>query len=567
MQNKKVLSTAVLSLALGFSALAQPAVKFSLNGLGRSYNTYNHLSGNVTDGDTKTRKSGLGGYDLFDLQTNISSDSAFTAMAVFRTKSDFGAFFGSSTTYKFRMFRVSGKVQDFKYEIGDIRVQMTPFTVFNSVDMYNKYESEIFQIRRGISEYENLNQGNSWLLQGAHVAYGHNFNDINVGAYGFISRLVPTNDLSTSDRILAGGRLGVGFGDVIKVGGNYVGMYDNPIKTAAYLYSNHVGTGDFEYMKDGDASLLTIKLEGGASSYKYQNNAGDTSKAYKDYFFDLNAGLVMKDAGLKFNLNVTDVGPYFNSPSAQTRRVLCNNMPSVFPSMANATLSRTGNLFDRMTDPTLYNSQIKGVLSTFRSEYNNAQPFGKATPNRQGASIGVSSDTTMKNISFEVGVDYLMEIVGEGTTEKRNFLVAKGGVKLDLGKMADVKRKIDFTLGGRMEKTSRDGSASVALMSTLVDAGLSFEVVKKVDLIIGYKTLMATGNEYQAPRDNYNQITNISSVNIKSTEGIASGAIQLRFSPSQAFSLQYNMINYNNSLVTANSYNISQFLVTYTGKF
>ena len=91
--------------------------------------------------------------------------------------------------------------------------------------------------------------------------------------------------------------------------------------------------------------------------------------------------------------------------------------------------------------------------------------------------------------------------------------------------------------------------------------------MKKIDLLFGYKMLMANGNEFQAPRNAFNEVTALTAVSVNSTEGIASVGAQLRFSTMQAFSVHYNMVNYNNTLLTAGSYNISQLLLSYTGKF
>jgi hypothetical protein len=569
MQNKKLLLTSALIVALGVSSQAQSPAKFSLNGLGRSFITNNQLSGNIMAGDTKTHSAGLGGYNLFDLQNNLAVDSAFQAMAVYRVRSEFGSFYGSANSFEFRQFKLMGKIREFKYEIGDVRVELTPFTVFNFGDMYHKYESEIFQVRRSISEYENMNVGSGWLLQGAHLQYKHEFEKCGVGAYGFVTRTTATNEMSVSDRLLSGGRLGVHCGESLKIGATYVGLSDVDIQSATYSYKNYVGTGDVEYIKNSDASALTVKFEGGASSFTYKNQAAvnDTTKSFQDYFLDLTAQLALKGPGIKFTLNVTDVGQYFNSPTAQTRRVVDNMNPSLFGMVNNASVMRAPILFDRMTSEQLYNSKIAYVLSPYLNEFNNAQPYGKATPNRMGASLMVSSDTAMKNINFEAGVDYLNEIVGEGTTDLRNFMVVKGGVKLEIGKMMALGRKLDFSVGGRMEKTSRAGAGKIDLASTVADAGVAFEVVKKIDLLFGYKMLMANGNEFQAPRNAFNEVSALKAVSVNSTEGIASVGAQLRFSTMQAFSVHYNMVNYNNTLLTAGSYNISQLLLSYTGKF
>jgi hypothetical protein len=565
MQNKKTLLTSALIVALGFTASAQLPAKFSMNGLGRSYILNNKLSGNIMNGDNQTHSEGLGGYNLFDLKNNLAIDSMFQASAEFRVRSEFGAFFGSNTTFKFRQFKMMGTVGDFKYEIGDIRLQMTPFTVFNFCDMYNKYEGEIFKNRRAITEYENMNSGNGWLLQGAHLQHKYNGEGWGLGTYGFVTRTSSTNDANVADRLLTGARVAAALGESLTLGGNYVGLSDVDVQSAQFSYKNYVGTGDVDYTKVSDAGALNIHFEGGASSYKYSDVLNDSTQSFKDFFFDLKASYALS-SGLKFGLGYSNVGPNYNSPTAQSRRVADNQNPALFGMVSNATVVRTPILFDRMTSEQVYNARISGVLTPFLNEYNNAQPYGKATPNRTGASLLVASDTNMKNICFELAADYLMEIAGEGTPEKRTFMVVKGGVKLELGKMMDWSRKFDVSVGGRMEKTSRSGNASVALSSMVADAGVSFELVKKIDLLLGYKMLSADGNEFSAPRNDFNQITNISEVTINSSESIASAGLQLRFSPMQAFSVNYNMIAYN-ALVDANSYKMSQLSLVYQGKF
>ncbi len=565
MQNKKTLLTSALIVALGFTASAQLPAKFSMNGLGRSYITNNKLSGEIMKGDGTTHSEGLGGYNLFDLRNNLAIDSMFQASAEFRVRSEFGAFFGSNTTFKFRQFKMMGTVGDFKYEIGDIRLQMTPFTVFNFSDMYNKFEGEIFKNRRTITEYENMNSGNGWLLQGAHLQYKYNGKDWGLGTYGFVTRTSSTNDANVGDRLLSGARVAATIGESLILGGNYVGLTDVDIQSSQFSYKNHVGTGDIDYTKAVGSGKLNIHFEGGASSFKYSDVINDSTQSYQDFFFDLKASYALS-SGLKFGLGYTNVGPFYNSPTAQSRRVADNQNPALFGMVSNATVVRTPILFDRLTSEQVYNAKISGVLTPFMNEYNNASPYGKATPNRTGASLLVSSDTNMKNICFEVGADMLNEIIGEGTADKRSFLVVKGGVKLELGKMLDWNRKFDVSVGGRMEKTSRDGKGLIALTSTVADAGISFEVVKKVDLLLGYKMFSAEGNEFQAPRNDFNQIVNMTEVNINSSQSVASAGLQLRFSPQQAFSVNYNMVTYN-ALLASNSYNISQLFLVYQGKF
>ncbi len=571
MKNEKLLLATLLIVSFGAALNAQKPTAFSMNGLGRSFITSNGLSGNIMEGDSKTHNVGVGGYNLFDLQNNLSVDSAFQAMATYRIRSEFGAFYGSNNSFKFRQFKIMGKLKHFNYEIGDVRIELTPFTMFNFGDMYHKYEGEIFQRRRSISEYENLNIGNGWLLQGAHLQYKKEFENNAVGAYGFVTRTTATNEMSVSDRLLSGGRLAAHLGTAFKFGATYVGLTNVDIASAQYSYKNYVGTGDVEYVKNGSASVFKTRFEGGVSSFTNKKVVpvalDDSAKSYADYFLDLTLHLALKKSGLKVVVNVVDVGPYFSSPTAQTRRVVDTNNPSLFGSVNNASVLRSPILFDRMASEQMYNSKISYVLTPFLNQYNNAQPYGKATPNRMGASIALASDTALKNVDFEIAADYLKELVGEGVNQLRSFMVIKGGAKISLGKMLGWSRKFEVSVGARMEKTNRAGSGKIDLGSTVADAGLSFEIVKKLDVLFGYKMLNANGNEFSANRNAFNTVTTPIGLSVNSSESIASAGLQLRFTTQQAFSLHYNLVSYTNNLASAGSYNISQLLLSYTGTF
>ena len=199
MNYKKSLIYSALSIGFAFVADAQ-GPEYSLNGLGRSIITNNALSGNSVDGADNTEKANVSGYNLFDLQTNLDLDSTFNAIAILRARSPFGTSFGSQTAFEFRMFSMGGNLNGLKYELGDIRVELTPYTVFNSDIAATGYESEIFSERREILEYENLNEGNTWLLQGLSGQYGWNVGkEGGLGLYAFTTRTASSNNFDVPD--------------------------------------------------------------------------------------------------------------------------------------------------------------------------------------------------------------------------------------------------------------------------------------------------------------------------------------------------------------------------------
>jgi hypothetical protein len=390
--------------------------------------------------------------------------------------------------------------------------------------------------------------------------------------YAFAARTSPTVAMSSNDRLLSGGKINAFF-DNLSVAANYVGMNDVDPQSETFSYRNYVSSGEIKYALNKNYYALKINLEAGNSTAINSHlSAGNADTTYKnsDYFGDFYTAFTAKRIGITFSAEAKYVGPYFSSPTAQSRRITDTQTPALFASVRDASVARTAILFDRLTSEQIYNAKISPLLSSFYHEYNNALPYGKATPNRAGTSFEMASDTSLKNIHFEIGADYLSEIFGEGTTQRRTFTIAKGAILLELGKIIHYKKKINLNINARMENTSRtkdDKGGAIKLNSTLIDAGISFEIVKKIDLLAGIKMLSAAGNEFNATRNAYNYITVISPVNISSNEMILSGGIQVRASEQQSFTAQYNYVNYQNKTGTNNSYFISQIFVSYTGKF
>lgn len=574
MKYKNKFLASAIALGLGLSANAQNN-NFTINGLGRSIISQNDLGGNITKDDNSFQQSGTAGYNLFDLQTNLNVDSNFQAMAILRAKSPFGALFGQGTTFDFRQFAMMGKIGGFKYEIGDIRVQLSPYTVFNNdVIPGRTFENSLFSMRREIIEYENFNLGNSWLLQGLAGQYFFKFNEEGkgLGIYAFTSRNVPTNDGGIPDRLLSGGNIELRLSKGLKLGINAVSMYDvNPFG-AEYKYLNNVGTGYLSYFRESSRMYLQARFEGGMSGYQFTqfpNTPSSVDSAYNDGFVDIDARLGLKDAKIKFDVNFRSVGVLFSSPSAQTRRINVNSPMSMFNllSTPQVNLVRQQLLFDRFTSEDIYNSQITPNLMAFLPYYNNTNPYGKATPNRIGGEFGVSTDTSNHNLDASIKGSYFTEVQGEGGDPKRQFLLINGGANVHIGKMLDIKRILDVNFGARYEQTTRSEGALVDLTSTLVDAGFTFEVVKKLDFLAGVKAFTATGNEFVAKRNGFNAIVDYDEIFVDMNEMIYSLGIRARFNKHQMFTLNYNFTDMQNNFATASNYNFGQVFLHYRGIF
>ena len=131
----------------------------------------------------------------------------------------------------------------------------------------------------------------------------------------------------------------------------------------------------------------------------------------------------------------------------------------------------------------------------------------------------------------------------------------------------DSKRLFDVSTGVRLENTSRTEGAQVDLSSMLFDFGVAAEVVKKFDLLAGLKYFAASGNEYMATRDGFNLVTDFTAYDIDVNETIFSIGARIRFSEQQAFSLNYNMAQFEDNLSENSALSVGQIFFNYTGKF
>ncbi len=564
--------TIVTILLIGSSLLVSEAqTNFYLNGLGRALVTNDKLLGKVLENDSLSARRGAGGYALFDLKANLDVKKNFKGNAILRVRNEFGTFWGRGAALEFRQLQLKGLIGNgIQYEIGDINVGMTPYTVYNSEEIYHKYESSIHAGRRKILEYENFNFGNDWRLQGVQanttLLFKKGIQKLMIK--GFATRTNPTNETNIPDRVLAGGSVNVLQSKFLEVGGNYVGLLDIPIQTAQMNYENNVLTGNTKLKYDKEKFGLSLFGETGFSNYRYEENITTLYvSSYNDFFYDMGLSGTYKPIGLKVSTSYKDVGPQFSSPAAQTTRLNVGKTPLLYSTLENNTVNRQQLLFDRFTQERIYNRSISPVLMQYFPEYNNSSPYGAATPNRKGFSVASSVGSSDRVVEAEVIAELLSEVAGEGTPERRKYTVISGGSLFHLNKLLRFRKDLSLNFGFRTEQTTRNGQAPINLQSTLIDAGTSIEFVSKIDLLVGVKMLQASGNEYLAVRDQFNVPTSFPAYLLNKTEYIYSGGFRVRFSEEASFAVNYNVCDYSNKLNSAMSYRMNQLFLNYTVSF
>jgi hypothetical protein len=439
--------------------------------------------------------------------------------------------------------------------------------------MDSKFEADAFRLRRDILEYENFYVGNKWRLQGVQLTYGLDsvlsFNKIGIRAFGV--RTNVTNEGTVPDRIFVGGRLDLVKNDKLKFGLNGVSFTDLPVATTSTQLENNVFTADAAFTLQNDVVLVGLAVEGGTSSTKYQDNFSKTSNSFSDFFYQPEVKAGFKPAKVLLTAGYRNVGPQFNSPSAQTQRVNATYNPTIFPTVNSAAVNREQMLFDRTTEEQVYNRSIAQSLQVFMPQYGNITPYGAATPNRTGLSVGLSTDTSLHNLRVEANFDMLSEINGELTSELRKFTGIRGGVLVNIGGLAKLKRLIDVSAGIRTENTTR-GTVGTGLgvdfKSTVIDAGLSIETLRKVDFIGGVKMLTAKGNEFLATRNNaVSKVDGYTVYNYDGSENIYSAGLRFRFAEFAQASVVYNTTQVTRNNSTTSNYNFDQVFMNFILKF
>ncbi len=573
----------ILTVVFAGAVCSVQAQVVYFNGLGRALVTSESMKGNILKADsvvgqfkdTTSKRKSTDGYTLFDLGVNAQPSEALRASAILRVRNAFGGFYGDGTTLIFRQIRLDGIIaKKVKYEIGDIDLELTPYTLFNFNEMYHDYEADVFAIRRSVVAYENFNTGNKWRMQGAHSQANFKFNKgiERISVRAFATRTRKSNYLSSPDRLLFGGRFELLQSKFLQLGANIVQMKDLPQTAMDTLvnYNNTVSSFDAKLMYGMEKIEVGLVGEFGFSRNDYQGKGwiDDSVSAGKDFFYDAGLFVRYKPMNIKLSGSYREVGYFFTSPSAQTRRIFDQGpVTTLFPLVDNNTNPRGPIMLDRMSDENMRNTSIQTSLISFLPQYNNITPYGQATPNRKGTTIGISGGDADRLIKADFTIDMLDEIVAEGSSDQklRKFMGMRGGAMINLHKLLRFEKAILLTGGFRNEKTTRGGVNDINFTSSIIDAGLTVEVVKSLDLIGGYKFLTAKGNEFVSVRDQFNRIAGYSiyTDDFKETQGLIAYGIRYRFSKNTYFTAQG--IHSDNTFTLANkNYGINQLFLNYT---
>ncbi len=528
--------------------------KLYFNGLGRVLTTNNTLSGGALNNDTTSARKKAAGYFLFDLGINYQPCKSFRVSGTTRIVNQLGGFYGIGNSLLLRQVKIEGIIaKAVKYEVGDLNLALTKYTLYNNDEIWNDYEAEVFAIRRRITNYESFNTGNTWRLQGAHVnselKFSRGIKSIGIDAFATTNGRYDYFHLPHMDYMMAGGRLGLVQSKYFKVGGNYTGLL-NTNKFSFSNYQTNVFTADYKLGFNIDSLEISTYGEGGKS---YSNTTSST--LLKGNFYEANVELNQKKWGLKLFGTYRMVDADFRSPGAQTRRIYDSGLPSLFGKVENNTTQRSPGLFDRLSDVSLRNLYIQPNLMPYLLQYNLITPYGMATPNRQGFSFGLTKGDASKFLMADFRADLLKEVTADSGADKRSFVGLRGGLNINLGKAFNWNKNFSLNGGIRYEHDSRSVNP-VNFTSTLYDAGLNAELITNFDLLFGYKLLRANGNE----------MIDKTAINSNLMDGVIGTGVRYRFSTNTFFTLQGNWVRHLN-IAAADNYRINQLFLNFTTIF
>jgi hypothetical protein len=572
---KKKLAAVFVILFAGVPAMLM-GQSIGFTGVGRAL-----VTNNVERDSTRAlgKQKATDGYTLFDLGVNAETE-VIRVGAILRIRNELGGFFSDGSSIGFRQVQMEGTIgKKIKYELGDIYMSHTPYTINNFEEMYNEYEAEIFRMRRNVVYYENFFIDNKWRLQGLNmytkINYGKYIQSIGVRTYG--GRLGVTNYTAAPDRLFYGGRLEIVQSDMLKIGGNVTGITDlsRTATNAQNVFDNYVSTSDLKFTYN-KLEKITFGLMGEFGFSRYNLKINETDSTYtedkrKDFFYDAGLFTEVKPLNLKVTAAYRNVGPSFISPMAQSRRIWdVGSVAEVFPTYANGKFNREITLMDRYSQETgLYNNTVSIKFMQFNPVLNNITPYGQATPNRTGISAGLAYEKEEGLVSVKFGTDLLQEIHTEdsASAQLRKFTGFKGGLIFNIHRLIKIDREIILQAGGRSEQTTRGGLNSVKLNSTLIDGGLQAELIKDLSLLLGIKYLKGTGNEYINIRNDFNNIVSIYNQRFKVAQQVFAFGMKYKFGKAGSFTAQYHISNYNNKVAADPDIRMKYLFLMYSLQF
>jgi len=521
--------------------------------------------------DTINVDQALIGNALVDLRMDIRPADNIRIKTDFRFANPMGGFWGQGATIQLRHISLKGVANNIvKYRFGNIDLQMSPYTLYNTYAELSEHESEIFKFTRNINEEENFNNKNTWHQQGVDLSCTLGFNKLIESAdlTGFVVRNRSVDENIIPDRLHAGGVSKFNINNASYIAANYINLFELPRTvndTVTTKYQNFVYTSDFKFV----FRPLYVFGEAGFSQVQYEVE-GTKPVDIVGEVFEIGVGKKICKNQLKIDASFRRVSDDFFSAGAQSKRINYATTPGIMSVASADKQKRSIGLLDLVRDKNIYNPTISSELMDYDFTLNHVTPYGKATPNRVGGTVLVSYADSAQRYFSTLSGQLLQDTRGEGTEDLRSYTLMQWSGKIAFNNIFDISKTLALTAGAQYANSYRDGHAIVSdvdYTSTAFDIGGEIEFVSRFDFLFGAKLLMAEGTEYTSKRDEYNRIVDYNIKKDNCSQQLYAVALRYRFNDNVNFTVQGSQVTYTNDIVANTDYKINQLYILFNMRF
>ncbi|MFT4661527.1 MAG: hypothetical protein ACI8XB_001804 [Patiriisocius sp.] len=529
---------------------------------------------NQSEADTISAKKIYSGHTLLDLGLNMKTNKDVFIHGEIRVRNDHGGFWGSGVSFDLRNLYLRGVVSNaFRYQIGDVNYKLTPYTFFNADEEFSSSEPKIFGIQREMNRHDLFyTKDNTWRQQGATGEFGLTFKkyiktmDFNM----FTTRLLATEGGGSPERLFAGASINLKQSKHIDAQLTYVETFEiEGTGTTEDSFGNNVLSGGVGLHQDFENWKASVRSEFGQS--KWENVLSDDELILEDHFSDVSLNVNNKENRLDVNISFQDVGSGFRSIGAQTKRINFGASPRAYSRYGNEQNVRTIGFLDMLRDASLYNSRLSTTLMAYNPAYGNFQPYGKATPNRRSMAVDAGWSDENEFIGLKAKLIMGTEVVGEGTTELRDFNTINAKVEFHVDELFDnIKKDIDLQVEYWGESTERSGESefeNVNLANDMLSVGVNIGLWNEFELLFGFRSLNSVGNEYSQRKTLVGELITFTPYELDFSEQVISTGLRYNFSDKSMLNLQWMSYDADDKLEVSEDYTLSNWSVIYQIKF
>lgn len=527
----------VLACVMALGAAAQETnKKIWISGTARGV-MFDDTYRNNTSTDTVTARNLQSGHAMVDLGVNIQPTQNTFIHSMVRVRNDYGGFWGSGVSFDIRQLYIRGVIANvINYQLGDIDYKLGQYTFNNNTALVHRQAGLMTNVPLQQLQYDLFYfPDNTWRQQGAALDFGLQFRKAiqEMTFHGFTTRVRATNFGDLDDRLFSGGSVKIIQSKNLILGGQMVSLYDYAGTSNNTMFlRNPVMSANAEYHQKIAQTQLKLALEAGRSTLRWEGN--EEAPVLEDFFYDARLRADFEKMGLAVEAGYRNVGANFRSAGAQTMQINFGRNALAYQRYGNAQTLRQISMLDLYRDASLYRTQIAAGLADFDPRYDNATPYGIATPNRRGFSLDVDYEDPKKRwlLAFEGAA--LQHVVGEGTEALKQFTTGSLYAELRFDEILGIKNR-KLWLSGRsgLQNTVRNGDAAyenVDLATQFNRINVTIGLIKDFDFIAEYSNWQTQGFDLVASRNQYSQINDFREYNIDYNEQIFGAGLQYTFS-------------------------------------